>query len=101
MTKAVGYLLLALSFLAWGAIGILPFLDFSIGMKTAFTTGLLIFGEVAFFFSVVLLGKDFFMKVKDFLAKAGFFRKNRIKKSEQTSSSSVLQPFVNQRLHRK
>ena len=76
MTKAVGYLLLALSFIAWGAVGILPFLDFSIGMKTAFTTGLLIFGEVAFFFSVVLLGKDFFMKLKIF-CQGGIFQKKQ------------------------
>lgn len=45
------------------------------GMKTAFTTGLLIIGEVAFFFSLVLLGKDFLMKVKYFLTTTGVFKK--------------------------
>jgi hypothetical protein len=42
MRKAIGYLLLVMSFITWGGIAIIPFLDFSMGMKTAFTTGLLI-----------------------------------------------------------
>ena len=77
MRKAVGYLLLVMSFITWGAIAIIPFLDFSMGMKTAFTTGLLIIGEVAFFFSLVLLGKDFLMKVKYFLTTTGVFKKKQ------------------------
>jgi len=42
MRKAVGYLLLVMSFITWVGIAIIPFLYFSMGMKTAFTTGLLI-----------------------------------------------------------
>jgi hypothetical protein len=66
MKKAIGYCLLVLSFITWGAIALVPFLDLSIGIATAYTTGLLIIGEIAFFLSMVLLGKDFLMKIKKF-----------------------------------
>ena len=66
MKKAIGYSLFVLSFITWGAIAVVPFLDLSIGMATAYTTGLLIIGEIAFFLSMVLLGKDFLMKIKKF-----------------------------------
>ncbi|MEY3525752.1 MAG: hypothetical protein RIR92_1817 [Pseudomonadota bacterium] len=77
MKKAIGYSLFVLSFITWGAIAVVPFLDLSIGMATAYTTGLLIIGEIAFFLSMVLLGKDFLMKIKKFWVKLNFFQKQR------------------------
>lgn len=77
MKKAIGYFLLVLSFITWGAIALVPFLDLSIGKATAYTTGLLIIGEIAFFLSMVLLGKDFLIKIKKFWVKLNFFRKQR------------------------
>jgi hypothetical protein len=76
MKKAIGYFLLVLSFITWGAMATLPFLDLSIAMATALTTGLLITGELAFFLSMFLLGKDFWMKVKNVWGKLNVFRKN-------------------------
>ena len=77
MKKAIGYSLFVLSFITWGAIAVVPFLDISIGMATAYTTGLLITGEIAFFLSMVLLGKEFVMKIKIFWAKLNVFQKQR------------------------
>jgi hypothetical protein len=77
MKKAIGYSLFVLSFITWGAIAVVPFLDLSIGMATAYTTGLLIIGEIAFFLSMILLGKDFLMKIKKFWVKLNFFQKQR------------------------
>ena len=77
MKKAIGYSLFVLSFITWGAIALVPFLDLSIGMATASTTGLFIIGEIAFFLSMVLLGKEFLMRFRNFWAKLNFFRKQR------------------------
>ena len=77
MKKAIGYSLFVLSFITWGAIAVVPFLDISIGMATAYTTGLFITGEIAFFLSMVLLGKEFVMKIKIFWAKLNVFPKQR------------------------
>jgi hypothetical protein len=50
MKKVIGYFLFVLSFLAWAAIAILPFLNLSIEMSAAITTALIVGGEIAFFF---------------------------------------------------
>jgi hypothetical protein len=64
MKKVIGYFLFVLSFLAWAAIAILPFLNLSIEMSAAITTALIVGGEIAFFLSIALLGKEFLGKVK-------------------------------------
>ncbi len=64
MKKVIGYFLFVLSFMAWAAIAILPFLNLSIEISAAITTALIVGGEIAFFLSIALLGKEFFGKVK-------------------------------------
>lgn len=64
MRKASGYVLLALSFLAWGVIVTLPFFEISVGEAAALTTGLIVAGESAFFLGIVLLGKEAWNKIK-------------------------------------
>jgi hypothetical protein len=71
MRQASGYTLLALSFLAWGAILSLPLFQISVGTAAALTTGLIIAGEVAFYLAIALLGKEAWQKIK------GFFRRGR------------------------
>ena len=61
-----GYSLLALSFLAWGAILALPLFQISVGLAAALTTGLIIGGEVSFYLGIALLGKDVWDKIKAF-----------------------------------
>ena len=79
MKKVIGYFLFVISFLAWAAIAVLPFLNLSIEMGAAITTVLIVGGEIAFFLSIVLLGKEFLAKIKSFFSKINFYeKKNRI-----------------------
>jgi hypothetical protein len=41
------------------------------------TTGLVIIGEIAFFLSMVLLGKEFLLKIKNFWVKLNIFQKQQ------------------------
>ena len=76
MKKLIGYFLFVISFVAWAAIAVLPFLNLSIEMGAAITT-VLIVGEIAFFLSIVLLGKEFLAKIKNFFSKINFLRKEK------------------------
>ena len=76
MKKLIGYFLFVISFVAWAAIAVLPFLNLSIEMGAAITT-VLIVGEIAFFLSIVLLGKEFLAKIKSFFIKINFLRKEK------------------------
>jgi len=67
----IGYILFVLSFVAWALIALLPFIDITKVQVAAATTFLLISGEVLFWFSLVLLGKEFWQKIK------GFFKRNK------------------------
>jgi len=71
MRKACGYTLLALSFLAWGAILSLPLFQISVGVAAALTTGLIITSEATFYLGIALLGREAWEKIK------AFFRKGR------------------------
>ena len=75
MKKVIGYFLFVISFIAWAAIASLPFSNLSIEMAAAITTGLIIGGEIAFFLSIALLGKEFLEKFKNLFRKFNFFRK--------------------------
>ncbi len=77
MKKVIGYFLFVLSFLAWAAIAILPFLNLSIEMSAAITTALFVGGEIAFFLGIALLGKEFSGKIKSFFNKLIFFQKEK------------------------
>ena len=76
MKKAIGYLMFAISFMAWAAIAILPFVNVTIEMVAAITPGLVVGGEVAFLLSIALLGRAFLAKIKGFFIRAeSFFQK--------------------------
>jgi hypothetical protein len=64
MKKKLGYALLALSFVPWAMIALLPFLELSAGQIAAATTALIIAGECLFYISIVLLGKEVWEKIK-------------------------------------
>ncbi len=72
MKKLIGYILFILSFVVWVIIALLPFFDISKVQIASFTTILLIAGEIFFWLSLMLLGKDFLAKIKNF-----FKRKKR------------------------
>jgi hypothetical protein len=75
MKKVIGYFLFVISFIAWAAIAVLPFLNLSIEMGVAIMTGLMVGAEIAFFLSIVLLGKEFLEIFKNLFRKFNFFRK--------------------------
>jgi len=64
MRKTLGYVMLVIACLAWVAILLLPFLGISLAVAAAFTTGLVIAGEVTFFAGIALLGKEAWQKIK-------------------------------------
>jgi len=75
MKTIVGYFLFVLSFVAWAAIALLPFFELSITMASAITTALIIAGEVAFYVSIVLLGKEFLIKIKNYFKNINLIKK--------------------------
>lgn len=77
MKKVIGYFLFVVSFMAWAAIASLPFLGLSIEKSAAITTALIVGGEIAFVLSIALLGKEFLGKIKTFLNRFNFFRKEK------------------------
>ena len=75
MKTIFGYVLFVLSFVAWAAIALLPFFELSIAMASAITTALIIAGEVAFYVSIVLLGKEFLVKIKNYFKNINLINK--------------------------
>jgi hypothetical protein len=65
MIKLIGYIILGISILIWLAIPVIPFLGFSVGKITGITTGLIIAGEITFYLSIFLIGKEFLVKIKN------------------------------------
>lgn len=64
MKRKIGYLFFALSFVPWMAIALLPLLDLSVAEIAGATTALLLSGEGFFYISLLLLGKEFWEKIK-------------------------------------
>lgn len=62
--KTAGYALLALSVVAWGAIAALPLLDLSPSAAIAWTSSLVIGGEIAFLAGIAVLGREGWQKIK-------------------------------------
>ena len=69
MKKTAGYLLLALSCLAWAAVFAMPLVDLSLEKAATLTAGLVIAGEVAFLLGIAILGKEAWEKIKAFFRK--------------------------------
>jgi hypothetical protein len=65
MAKLIGYIILGISILTWLAIPVVPFLGFSVGKVAGITTGLIIAGEITFYLSIFLIGKEFLVKIKN------------------------------------
>jgi len=77
--KLAGYIILTISVLVWLAIPIVPFLSLSVGAKTGITTGLIVVGEITFYLGILLIGKEFWAKLKE------KFRIKKTKTSEQSN----------------
>jgi len=65
MVKLIGYIIFGISMIIWGLIFVIPFLGFSAGKIAGITTGLVIAGEITFYLSIFLIGKEFLVKIKN------------------------------------
>ena len=65
MVKTIGYIIFGISMLLWLMIPMIPFLGFSVGKAAGITTGLIIAGEITFYLSIFLIGKEFLVKIKN------------------------------------
>ncbi|MEH6628780.1 MAG: transporter suffix domain-containing protein [Motiliproteus sp.] len=64
MKKTIGYVLLVLSFVPWGLIAVLPFLELSKTEIAGATTILIVTAEVTFVAAIALLGKEAWAHIK-------------------------------------
>jgi hypothetical protein len=85
MIKTLGYTLLVLCCVAWLMIPVIPFLGFSKGMMAGIITGLIIFGEVTFYVSILLLGKTLYNKIREKLR----FRRKKLEKDDPEGNGGV------------
>ena len=65
MVKTIGYIIFGISMLVWLMIPVVPFLGFSVEKAAAITTGLIVAGEITFYLSIFLVGKEFLVKIKN------------------------------------
>ena len=65
MAKLAGYIIFGISCLLWGLILVVPFMGFSGGKIAGIATGLIIAGEITFYLSIFLIGKEFLVKIKN------------------------------------
>ena len=77
MTKIIGYIILGISVLIWLMIPVVPFLGFSVAKVAGITTGLIIAGEITFYLSIFLIGKEFLVKIKN------WFKRRKSKSTEE------------------
>lgn len=73
-TKLIGYIIFLICCLLWGLILVVPWMGFTKGQIAGITAGLVIAGEVTFYLSIFLIGKDFLVKLKNKFK----FRKNKL-----------------------
>jgi hypothetical protein len=65
MTKIIGYIIFGISMLCWGLILVVPFLGLPVAKLAGITTGLIITGEITFYLSIFLIGREFLVKMKN------------------------------------
>lgn len=65
MIKIIGYIILGISIVIWLLIPVVPFLGFSVRKAAGITTGLIIAGEITFYLSIFMIGKEFLVKIKN------------------------------------
>jgi hypothetical protein len=65
MAKVAGYIIFGISMVCWGLLLVIPFLGFSAARIAAITTGLIVAGEITFYLSIFLIGKEFLIKLKN------------------------------------
>ena len=83
MAKLAGYIIFGISCLLWSLILVVPFIRFSGGKIAGITTGLIIAGEITFYLSIFLIGKEFLVKIKNKFRR----RKSNVNPASEESES--------------
>lgn len=81
MVKLIGYIVLGISIVIWLLIPVVPFMGFSIAKAAGITTGLIIAGEITFYLSIFMIGKEFLVKIKN------WFKHRKAKPIQETEES--------------
>jgi uncharacterized protein YebE (UPF0316 family) len=81
MVKLIGYIILGISIVIWLLIPVVPFLGFSVGKAAGITTGLIIAGEITFYLSIFMIGKEFLVKIKN------WFKRRKSNPKQDTDQS--------------
>lgn len=91
MRKLLGYILLAISCIAWLAVPVIPFLPLSTVQKASWVGGIIIFAEIAWWLAVPLLGKE----IIDWCKNAWQWCKRRLCfKSVKSPDDEVAKPAI-------
>ena len=64
LKKTIGYTLFTWSFVGWGLTLVVPFAGLTPAMLATVVTGLIVTAEVAFALSLLLLGREFWQRIK-------------------------------------
>jgi predicted membrane channel-forming protein YqfA (hemolysin III family) len=75
MYKKLGLLLVILSFVLYGFIFLLPFLNAQASTKVWITTILVFAGEASFWLGGIILGREFVKKYRQFFNPKKWFKK--------------------------
>ncbi|MGX9136398.1 transporter suffix domain-containing protein [Rummeliibacillus sp. JY-2-4R] len=79
MKNKLGWLFIIISCLCYLLILIIPFLPFSIGLKTASITASIVLAEIFFWVGAIFVGKEVIRKFRSYL-KPQNWRSNRVDK---------------------
>lgn len=73
--RKLGISLIVLSFVFWGGLLIVPFIQYSVGIKIAISTVLAVLGEVSFWIGAFILGKEVIARYKKYLNPFRWFKR--------------------------
>jgi hypothetical protein len=90
MLKITGYILFVVCCVLFLAIPVIPWLGFSKGKIAGITTVLVIAGEITFYLSLFILGKEFYAKLKSKLK----FRKSKPASANLPEATDKINPEI-------
>jgi hypothetical protein len=90
MLKITGYILFVICCVLFLAIPVVPWLGFSKGKIAGITTVLVIAGEITFYLSLFILGKEFYTKIKNKLK----FRKTKPAATNLSEETDKINPEI-------
>ncbi len=76
-SRAVGIILIALSFVLYGCLLIIPFIPYPVGTKAVVSTILIITGEISFWAGGFILGRELVMKYRKYFNPLRWFKKEK------------------------